>query len=179
MKHWETTEGSSSIHLFPFENEQQTGLTSVSETAIDRYLKHPIFENSVNHRVKRQKRMQDFQDGNTSFHEDCVAKDMKDNILYKSLEYVDEPILDHAHVNDCGQIHNGLGNSERRIWPYDPNIKEEELVRILIQSLKDMGYYRAAKVLEEESEYILESSMVTQFRRGVLQGDWTTVSKNF
>ncbi|CUS10601.1 unnamed protein product [Tuber aestivum] len=48
----------------------------------------------------------------------------------------------------------------------------EEITRIVIQSLVDLGYHRAAGVLEEESEYTLESPEVSEFRDAVLQGQW-------
>jgi hypothetical protein len=38
-------------------------------------------------------------------------------------------------------------------------------------------YRQAAEVLESESGYILESPTVTQFRKGILDGDWATVER--
>lgn len=49
----------------------------------------------------------------------------------------------------------------------------EEITRIAIQSLVDLGYHRAAAVLEEESEYTLESLEVSEFRTAVLKGQWS------
>lgn len=49
----------------------------------------------------------------------------------------------------------------------------EEITRIAIQSLVDLGYHRAAAVLEEESEYTLESPDVSEFRAAVLKGQWS------
>lgn len=49
----------------------------------------------------------------------------------------------------------------------------EEITRITIQSLVDLGYHRAAAVLEEESEYTLESPEVSEFRKAVLEGQWS------
>lgn len=49
----------------------------------------------------------------------------------------------------------------------------EEITRIAIQSLVDLGYHRAAAVLEEESEYTLESPEVSEFRTAVLKGQWS------
>ena len=62
------------------------------------------------------------------------------------------------------------------MWPYDSRIKEEELVRILIQSLKDMGYHHSAKTLEDESRFLLEDKTVVGIREGILHGDWDKVS---
>lgn len=49
----------------------------------------------------------------------------------------------------------------------------EEVSRILIQALVDLGYQRAASTLEEESEYTLESPCVSSFRDAVLRGEWS------
>lgn len=48
----------------------------------------------------------------------------------------------------------------------------EEVTRIMIQALVDLGYHKAADVLEEESGYALESPYVSDFRRAVLKGQW-------
>ena len=48
----------------------------------------------------------------------------------------------------------------------------EEVTRILIQSLTDLGYNGAAAALSQESGYELESPAVAAFRHAVLQGEW-------
>lgn len=48
----------------------------------------------------------------------------------------------------------------------------EEVVRILIQGLLDMGYSDAANVLCGESGYELESPSVAAFRSAILEGIW-------
>lgn len=48
----------------------------------------------------------------------------------------------------------------------------EEVTRILIQSLTDLGYNGAAATLSQESGYDLESPLVAAFRNAVLQGEW-------
>lgn len=48
----------------------------------------------------------------------------------------------------------------------------EEVTRILIQSLTDIGYHGAAGMLCQESGYELEGPAVAAFRSAVLQGDW-------
>lgn len=48
----------------------------------------------------------------------------------------------------------------------------EEVTRILIQSLTDLGYNGAAAALSQESGYKLESPAVAAFRNAVLQGEW-------
>ncbi|KAF2179782.1 WD repeat-containing protein-like protein [Zopfia rhizophila CBS 207.26] len=48
----------------------------------------------------------------------------------------------------------------------------EEVTRILIQSLTDLGYHGAAEALCKESGCQLEGPTVASFRNAVLQGDW-------
>lgn len=48
----------------------------------------------------------------------------------------------------------------------------EEVTRILIQSLTDLGYDKAAGALCKESGYQLEGPTVASFRSAVLNGDW-------
>jgi WD repeat-containing protein 26 len=49
----------------------------------------------------------------------------------------------------------------------------EEVTRILIQGLVDMGYVDAAESLVSESGYELEAPSVAAFRSAVLAGDWS------
>lgn len=53
----------------------------------------------------------------------------------------------------------------------------EEVTRILIQSLYDLGYSGAAATLSRESGYELESPAVAAFRSAVLGGQWTEAEK--
>ncbi|KPI41851.1 WD repeat-containing protein 26 [Cyphellophora attinorum] len=48
----------------------------------------------------------------------------------------------------------------------------EEITRILIQGLNDLGYTSAADVLADESGFELESPSVAAFRSAVLDGRW-------
>lgn len=48
----------------------------------------------------------------------------------------------------------------------------EEMVRLMIQALVDLGYRDAASRLEGESGFILESQPVANFRQAVLRGQW-------
>ncbi|ERF70966.1 hypothetical protein EPUS_06751 [Endocarpon pusillum Z07020] len=49
----------------------------------------------------------------------------------------------------------------------------EEVTRILIQGLYDMGYSDAATSLSRESHYELESPSVAAFRQAIMDGQWT------
>ncbi|KAI9807101.1 MAG: hypothetical protein M1825_005818 [Sarcosagium campestre] len=48
----------------------------------------------------------------------------------------------------------------------------EEVTRILVQSLTDLGYNGAAAALSRESGYDVESTSVAAFRNAVIQGEW-------
>ncbi|ORY71181.1 WD40-repeat-containing domain protein [Pseudomassariella vexata] len=48
----------------------------------------------------------------------------------------------------------------------------EEVTRILIQALSDMGYHSAAQSVSRDSGYELESPTVAAFRNAVLEGAW-------
>ncbi|KAL8852021.1 MAG: hypothetical protein Q9221_003126 [Calogaya cf. arnoldii] len=49
----------------------------------------------------------------------------------------------------------------------------EEVTRLIIQGLDDLGYHGAANTLSRESGYEVESPAVALFRHAVLQGDWS------
>ncbi|KAL8933952.1 MAG: hypothetical protein Q9216_006140 [Gyalolechia sp. 2 TL-2023] len=68
---------------------------------------------------------------------------------------------------------NGLPSSTARSRPRSfYGHDREEVTRLLIQGLDDLGYHRAADKLSEESGYEVESLAVAQFREAILQGDW-------
>ncbi|KIJ35759.1 hypothetical protein M422DRAFT_61256 [Sphaerobolus stellatus SS14] len=52
------------------------------------------------------------------------------------------------------------------------HIDREEFIRLVIQSLRDVGYTESADVLEAESGYRLESRSVSAFRQAIIQGHW-------
>ncbi|THC90878.1 hypothetical protein EYZ11_009658 [Aspergillus tanneri] len=53
----------------------------------------------------------------------------------------------------------------------------EEVTRILIQSLFELGYHGSASLLSKESGYQLESPGVTIFRSAVLDGRWSEAER--
>lgn len=55
--------------------------------------------------------------------------------------------------------------------------KREEVTRILIQALSDMGYHDAASSVSRDSGYELESPSVAAFRTAVLTGEWNEAEK--
>jgi WD repeat-containing protein 26 len=49
----------------------------------------------------------------------------------------------------------------------------EEVTRILIQALSDMGYQSAAEIVSRESGHELESPTISAFRKAILNGTWS------
>ncbi|KAH0583630.1 hypothetical protein H2248_009246 [Termitomyces sp. 'cryptogamus'] len=54
----------------------------------------------------------------------------------------------------------------------DTPVDREEYVRLVIQSLRDVGYIESAATLEAESGYIMEEAEVADFRQCILDGLW-------
>ncbi|KAI3616667.1 wd domain-containing protein [Moniliophthora roreri] len=54
----------------------------------------------------------------------------------------------------------------------DANVNREEFVRLLVQSLKEVGYMETAATLEAESGYMMEAPEVRNFREFILDGMW-------
>jgi hypothetical protein len=57
------------------------------------------------------------------------------------------------------------------------NHDREEVTRILIQSLYELGYSNSAALLSKESGYQLESPAVAIFRNAVLEGRWAEAER--
>jgi WD40 repeat protein len=54
----------------------------------------------------------------------------------------------------------------------DGNIPKQDYIRLVIDSLQQLGYANAAKALEEESGILLEQPIVTKLKEAILQGKW-------
>ncbi|EUC36917.1 glycoside hydrolase family 1 protein [Bipolaris zeicola 26-R-13] len=67
-----------------------------------------------------------------------------------------------------GPVANGGSSVPATFFGHD----REEVTRILIQSLTDLGYHSAASALCKESGFQLEGPTVAAFRSSVLNGDW-------
>ncbi|KAJ6463825.1 WD40 repeat-like protein [Mycena vitilis] len=55
----------------------------------------------------------------------------------------------------------------------DSDVDREEFVRLVIQSLRDVGYIESAATLEAESGYAMETPEVTDFRHFILEAQWS------
>jgi hypothetical protein len=71
---------------------------------------------------------------------------------------------------------NGKGNA-RDAPPAYFGHDREEVTRILIQTLSDMGYHSAAESVSRDSGYELESHTVAAFRSAVINGSWDEAEK--
>ena len=72
----------------------------------------------------------------------------------------------NGHAEEGGQV---LGRQDQSpFYGHD----REEVTRILLQSLSDLGYGGAAKLLSEESGYELEIPSVAALRSAVMCGEW-------
>ncbi|KAK4991672.1 hypothetical protein LTR50_001680 [Elasticomyces elasticus] len=78
-----------------------------------------------------------------------------------------------THSNSNGYTN---GTREKPTEPFYGHDREE-VTRILIQSLTDLGYDGAARTLSNESGYNLENRAVAKFRRAVLDGDWSEAER--
>ncbi|RYP79971.1 hypothetical protein DL770_006446 [Monosporascus sp. CRB-9-2] len=64
------------------------------------------------------------------------------------------------------------GSSKPRVPEKYLGHDREEVTRILIQALSDMGYQTAAESVSRDSGFELESPTVAAFRNAVLEGNW-------
>ncbi|KAJ4373651.1 hypothetical protein N0V86_007794 [Didymella sp. IMI 355093] len=78
-----------------------------------------------------------------------------------------------VRTDSNGSYINGSSTSNSRPVPTTYfGHDRDEVTRILIQSLTDLGYHDAAGALCKESGRQLEGPTVASFRRSVLNGDW-------
>jgi len=77
----------------------------------------------------------------------------------------------HANGSSSPRESNGVAlvRPESKEWFQH---SREEVTRILIQGLADLGYQESAKMLSRESGFELEGPTVAAFRQAVLLGDW-------
>jgi WD repeat-containing protein 26 len=68
--------------------------------------------------------------------------------------------------------HSNGTNSVRAFSPTWYGHSREEIARVLIQGLSELGYHTTARALSRESGYELEGPTVAAFRSAVLEGEW-------
>ncbi|KAJ3033834.1 hypothetical protein HDV00_005799 [Rhizophlyctis rosea] len=95
-----------------------------------------------------------------------------DNMHTKSGSIVgEEGTNGFSHDGISGASADGKGSHKLR------SVRDQELVRLMVQALADMDLRESADLLQRESGYKLESPTTSKFRQGVLQGDWDSVEK--
>ncbi|KAG5518694.1 hypothetical protein PMAC_002663 [Pneumocystis sp. 'macacae'] len=52
------------------------------------------------------------------------------------------------------------------------SIEKEEIIRLILQTLKDFGYNSSVSNLERESGFSIESTHVLQFKESIISGNW-------
>ncbi|KAM7186930.1 WD40-repeat-containing domain protein [Rhypophila sp. PSN 637] len=81
-----------------------------------------------------------------------------------------------VHKNSVGSVNGSSQNGKEvacaeKLSTYFGHDREE-VTRILIQALSDMGYPAAAESVSRDSGYVLESPTVAAFRNSILDGAW-------
>lgn len=106
----------------------------------------------------------------------AISNGHSDETNGASIKKAVQPILnghDRSATNGSNSIANG---TTKRASPVRPATwyghDREEITRILIQGLVDLGYSTAADVLTNESGFELESPLVAAFRSAILGGRW-------
>lgn len=54
---------------------------------------------------------------------------------------------------------------------------KEEVTRLIIQSLQDLGYASSAERLGQESGFNVETVAISELREAILQGTWSAVER--
>ncbi|KAI9144799.1 WD40-repeat-containing domain protein [Paraphysoderma sedebokerense] len=67
---------------------------------------------------------------------------------------------------------NGASTSNGHVVQSPQDLRKEELIRLMIQELRCLGYKNVAHQLETESGYQLEPSSISEFRESILSGKW-------
>mmetsp|Transcript_675 Transcript_675/g.917 ORF Transcript_675/g.917 Transcript_675/m.917 type:complete len:609 (-) Transcript_675:191-2017(-) len=96
-----------------------------------------------------------------------------------------EKVNGKALVNGKSHSNRNGVNGDKKVRSYGEGdllhtesgfkVSRAELIRILVQSMKDLGCKRSAESLEKESGVSMEKDSVQEFRDGVENGDWKKV----
>ncbi|OLL24911.1 putative WD repeat-containing protein, partial [Neolecta irregularis DAH-3] len=81
---------------------------------------------------------------------------------------------ENGHQNGLVTLQNGQTDiSHSPLCTSYNGYDREQVSRLLVQALHDLGYEKAASSLEEESGFTVESNHISQFRHAILDGQWT------
>lgn len=117
----------------------------------------------------------------TMSHVKSAKKSEEDDVKSVPSSLKNSLVSKHGHANGVSNGDLSHAKSENRDpimkTPAGHQIQRTELIRLVTQLLQDSGLSRAASVLEEESGFQLEDDLISQFRSGVIQGDWGKVER--
>ncbi|OMJ23989.1 WD repeat-containing protein 26 [Smittium culicis] len=65
-----------------------------------------------------------------------------------------------------------LSSTDPRVVIRKPIFKEQETVRLILQQLWDLGFRDSFHKLQDESGYLMEESIVYDFKKSILNGSW-------
>jgi WD40 repeat protein len=90
----------------------------------------------------------------------------------EEVESVKVSLMNH-HGNGGRGISNGSGGKSKgrddgKLYKFD----EVDLTRLIIQSLKELGYEKSAKEVENESKIKLTSDSMKEFEESIIKGKW-------
>ncbi|KAF3479462.1 WD domain-containing protein [Arthroderma uncinatum] len=83
----------------------------------------------------------------------------------------------NSKQSQAGYQDSPIANGSSALSPTYLGHSREEVTRILIQSLYELGYHQAASTLTSESRYELESPGVAAFRAAILDGNWNEAER--
>ncbi|KAJ2659675.1 hypothetical protein IWW48_003401 [Coemansia sp. RSA 1200] len=80
---------------------------------------------------------------------------------------------------DLGSLkrYPGLTQQANRTCLRESQFSEEQVVRLMLQELRDRGFTDTFELLQRESGHTLEDEAIAQFRANVLAGKWADVER--
>lgn len=102
------------------------------------------------------------------YHANGSSPTTQKNGISTSTNGHSSPTNGHSSPHQNGFSTSMAASKSSNFYGHD----REEVTRLLIQGLGDLGYHSAANRLSQESGYEVESPAVAAFRNAVLQGQW-------
>ncbi|KAJ1796825.1 hypothetical protein LPJ59_003510 [Coemansia sp. RSA 2399] len=86
----------------------------------------------------------------------------------------------HHHPHGLGSLRRyaGLAQEANRTCLRDSQFSEEQVVRLMLQELRDRGFADTFELLQRESGHTLEDEAIAHFRANVLAGKWADVEES-
>lgn len=102
------------------------------------------------------------------YHANGSSPTIRKNGISTSTNGHSSPTNGHSSPHQNGFSTSRARSKSSDFYGHD----REEVTRLLIQGLGDLGYDGAANRLSQESGYEMESPAVAAFRNAILQGQW-------